>query len=125
MAVHDGLPPKGANWMYERIPGEVCTSYAAGHQMHWIHWKRNQDADPVQAELRFIDDEKIGILLTPMRRELTYWHHDVARLGDVIGLGLPIAAFPDLHALKVGTYMFNCADRPLRSKCRSTPQPGI
>jgi hypothetical protein len=107
--------------MYERFPNELCASYAAGHQMHWVHWKQTLAAEPIRVELRFMDDEKVGILLAPTRRALTYWHHDMARMRDVIGLGLPIVAFRELHALKVGECLFNCSNQPLRSLCRSTP----
>jgi len=102
------------------VPPDRCQSYAAGHQMHWIHWKHVQESEPATASVVCLD--KAGIVLRVedgSHPELTFWHHDLDRLGSLLRADATIWVYPRWHALQVGPHLFNCSTRPdSSSMCR-------
>jgi hypothetical protein len=87
----------------------LCDLYAPGHQ---IHYKHQGDAVRSPSELvrdTLVDGTRLTLLLDD-GRELTWRHHDPARLRRILELlrGRCLL-YPAFHALRVGPYWFNCA----------------
>ena len=68
---------------------EACTSYAPGHQMHYVHQGQALRSPSQQASNVIVDGHRVVIVLGlfPTSR----------------------VAYPEFHALRVGPYWFNCA----------------
>ncbi|MGZ5417302.1 MAG: hypothetical protein ACXWDI_09000 [Nocardioides sp.] len=96
---------------------EACTSYAPGHQMHYIHQGQALRSPSQQASNVIIEGHGVIIVLED-GSQLDYQHHDPDRLSSVLGL-FPTSrvAYPEFHALRVGPYWFNCA-RDAFEPCR-------
>ena len=99
---------------------EACTSYAPGHQMHYIHQGQALRSPSQQASNVIVEGHRVIIVLED-GSQLDYQHHDPDRLSSVLGL-FPTSrvAYPEFHALRVGPYWFNCAPDTFEA-CR----PGI
>jgi hypothetical protein len=99
---------------------EACSSYAPGHQMHYVHQGQALRSRSKQASNVIVEGHEVIIVLED-GSQLDYRHHDPDRLSSVLGL-FPTSrvAYPDFHALRVGPYWFNCASDAFEP-CR----PGI
>ena len=99
---------------------EACSSYAPGHQMHYIHQGQALRSPSQQASNVIVEGHRVIIVLED-GSQLDYQHHDPDRLSTVLGL-FPTSrvAYPAFHALRVGPYWFNCAPEAFEP-CR----PGI
>ena len=96
----------------QRHPGAAvrCHSYAAGHQMHYVHQAQALRSPSEQAALVSLEGSRL-IVVRQGGEHLDWVHHDLARLADVLGL-FPTSrmVYPGHHALRVGPYWFNCAE---------------
>ena len=86
-----------------------CDLYAPGHQMHYTHQGRAVRSPATPVGNVIVDGADVTLVLET-GRELTWRHHDPARLRRALEL-VPSrrVAYPDHHALRVGPYWFNCA----------------
>lgn len=97
------LPPT------QRDSASLCDLYDAGHQIHYLH-----QGEAVLSPAEVVHDTLVeGTLLTLSLdggRTLRWLNHDPARLRRILELVQGRAtAYPQLHALQVGPYWFNCA----------------
>ena len=88
-----------------------CSSYAPGHELHWIHWKRlraNPSTPVTGVTLRrgFVE-VTFGRQWVPV----LWWHHDLDRLLASLWVNdQDLEAWPQWHALRVGHTLFNCGE---------------
>lgn len=89
--------------------GEACSSYAPGHQVHYIHQGQALRSPSVHARNVIVEGHRVVVVLDG-GEQLDYHHHDPDRLSSVLGLfpGSRLV-YPTFHALRVGPYWFNCA----------------
>ena len=88
-----------------------CDSYAPGHELHWIHWKRlrNNPSTPVAGVTL-----RRGLVEVAFARQLApvlWWNHDLDRLVASLRVNdQDLEAWPQWHALRVGGTLFNCSE---------------
>lgn len=86
-----------------------CGSYGPGHQLHWTHWKAASSAPTVTVS-HVIQTGNTLELVIPGRAPLYWAHHDSRRIAHALEHATdPIVACPDLMALRIDGFWFNCA----------------
>lgn len=85
----------------------VCDSYAAGHEMHYIHQGQALRSASVTASNVIVDGIRVIVVLEDgSQRDYTF--HDPTRLERILSLFPAVRAlYPEFHALRVGPYWFN------------------
>ncbi|MGH8966185.1 MAG: hypothetical protein ACRDXB_12770 [Actinomycetes bacterium] len=99
-----------------------CESFLPGHHMHWAHWNQAKESASHPVRRVRVDGFRIELVLDDDSK-LSWRHHDPVRLSRVLeAVPGTVVAFTDLHALRVGTYWFNCATTSSRwQPCRRMP----
>ena len=89
--------------------GNVCDYYAPGHQFHYSQQLAVTRSPQLSVSYGIVDGTTVTLLLAD-GTERRWRHHDPQRLRRHLEL-MPgrCTICPDLHALRVGPYWFNCA----------------
>ena len=87
----------------------LCDLYCPGHQIHYKHQAQAADSTPLAVRDTLLDGTLLRLVLED--GEVLRWsNHDPLRLSRVLELvAVRGAAHPELHALRIGPYWFNCA----------------
>lgn len=89
-----------------------CGSYAPGHDLHWIHWKRLQDAPGLPVHAIAVGVHGLWVRLDTPGGSQVWWNHDLARVRDLGPVRGRVLLWPRLHAMRVDGYLFNLARFP-------------
>jgi len=102
-------PPAPVGWLPSQRDGRTCDLYDPGHLIHYRHQAQAVRSASVPAREVLVEDTRLHVELEDGRR-LEWRHHDAVRLRQVLELvPLTRVVYPHQHALRVGTYWFNCA----------------
>ncbi len=87
----------------------LCDLYSPGHQMHYKHQAQAVDSTPLPVRDTLLDGTLLRLVLED--GDVLRWsNHDPLRLSRILELvDVRGAAHPELHALRIGPYWFNCA----------------
>jgi len=87
----------------------LCDLYGPGHQIHYKHQARAAASPPLAVRDTLLDGTSLRLELED--GDVLRWsNHDPRRLSRVLELvDARGAVHPELHALRIGPYWFNCA----------------
>jgi len=89
--------------------GGTCDLYDPGHQMHYRHQGAAVRSRSLPAR-EVVVDRAVLIVTLDDGRQLEWHHHDPERMRRVLeAVPGKRVVYPDVHALRVGPYWFNCA----------------
>lgn len=97
-----------------RYDAADCYSYASGHVMHWIAWKRLAAYEPVPVVSASVNELCVTLTLEHSR-VLQWWHHEARELAKVARHPERVAVYRDLGVIAVSTnngrarLLINCA----------------
>ena len=90
-------------------PMTLCQSYRAGHQTHWVMWKRHRGEVEPGVVLGFEEDLVVVRCADGTTRR--WWHHQPLRLRAAVeAFGTDVELIPGLPALVCSGYWFSCRD---------------
>ena len=104
-----GCPWRACSPPAQLGPSALCDLYCPGHQIHYKHQAEAADSTPLAVRDTLLDGTLLRLVLED--GDVLRWsNHDPRRLSRILelvhGQG---AAYPELHALRIGPYWFNCA----------------
>jgi len=97
-----------------RYDAADCYSYAPGHVMHWIAWKRLDRYETVPVVSAGVDEVRVTLTLED-GRILTWWHHEARKLAKVARHPERAAVYRDRGVIALSTkngeaqLLINCA----------------
>jgi hypothetical protein len=90
-------------------PMTLCQTYRAGHQTHWIMWKRHRGEVEPGVVLGFEEDLVVVRCADGTTRR--WWHHQPLRLRAAVeAFGTDVELIPGLPALVCSGYWFYCRE---------------
>jgi hypothetical protein len=109
------------------VPGQdagKCSSYAPGHQVHWIQMRKSLHED-IGLPIHIHIDQELAVVQFMFHDEpRLFWHHDTARIVTRLhGLEGEVEWRPRFHVLAIphdqGSALFNLARLDQVRPCRS------